>query len=252
MKDKKASGKKSSYNTLASVKEKGGRNTKIFLILSFFVPFLIMGVVFVRAKVYPFGDRQVMYSDCKQQYLPFLKEFQRKIQSGDSLLYSWGDGFGTNFIAMIGYYIASPLNWLTLFVPIKYVREAMAVFMMMKIGFASLFMAMFLKHVYRRNDLSLVAFGCCYAFCDFFMGYYWNIIWLDSVALLPLVALGVYCVVHEKKYKLYIISLAVAFVSSYYIGYMICVFVVSTLLSVLASSCKSSSRRAEGRFAEIC
>lgn len=218
--------KKAPANTLLTAKNKREKDTKIFLVLAFFVPFLIMGVVFAKAGVYPFGDRQVMYSDCKQQYLPFLKEFQRKIKSGDSLLYSWRNGLGTNFMSMIGYYIASPLNWLTLLVPVKYVREAMAVFMMIKIGCASLFMAVFLKHVYRRNDLSLVAFGCCYAFCDFFMGYYWNIIWLDSVALLPLVALGVYGVVHEKKYKLYIVSLALAFLSSYYIGYMICVFVV--------------------------
>ena len=201
-------------------------NTKLFLILSFFVPFLIMGVVFAKAKIHPFGDRQVLYSDCKQQYLPFLKEFQRKLQSGDSLLYSWHSGMGTNFMAMIGYYIASPLNFLTLFVPIAYIREAMAVLMMIKIGCASLFTAIFLKHVYRRNDLSLVAFGCCYAFCDFIMGYYWNVIWLDSVALLPLVALGVYCIVCEGKYKLYVIALALSFLSSYYIGYMTCVFVL--------------------------
>ena len=149
------------------MKQAKEKDTKVFLVLSFFVPFLIMGVMFVRAKVYPFGERQVMYSDCKQQYLPFLKEFQRKLQSGDSMFYSWGNGLGTNFLAMIGYYISSPLNLLTLIVPMKYIREAMAVFMMIKIGCASLFTAIYLKHVYRRNDLSLVAFGCCYAFCDY-------------------------------------------------------------------------------------
>lgn len=218
--------------------------TKIFLILAFVVPFLIMGVMFARAGVFPFGDRQVMYSDCKQQYLPFLKEFQSKLQNGESMLYSWRNGLGTNFIAMIGYYIASPLNLLTLVVPAEYIREAMAVFMMIKIGCASLFMAVFLKHVYRRNDLSLVAFGCCYAFCDFIMGYYWNTIWLDSVALMPLVALGVYCVVKEGKYKLYIVSLALAFVSSYYIGYMICLFVV--LWFIVTSVIKKS------KLEELC
>ncbi len=201
-------------------------STKIFLVLSFIVPFLILGYMFVRADIYPFGDRQVLYSDCKQQYLPFLKEFQRKLQSGDSMFYSWHSGMGTNFLAMIGYYISSPLNLLTLFVPIKYIREAMAVIIMTKVGLASLFTAVFLKNVYKRNDLSLTAFGCCYAFCDFFLGYYWNVIWLDSVALLPLCALGVYCVVYQNKYKTYIISLAIAFLSSYYIGYMLCVFIV--------------------------
>ena len=228
--EKKAEKKETSVQKkarkLPTIKEREQSKTRLFLILSFLVPFIIMGVMFAKAGIYPFGERQAMYSDCKQQYLPFLKEFQRKLKSGDSLLYSWRNGLGTNFIAMIGYYIASPLNWLTLFVPVKYVREAMAVFMMAKIGCASLFTAIFLKYVYKRNDLSLVAFGCCYAFCDFFMGYYWNVIWLDSVALLPLIALGAYRVVREGKFKLYVISLAIAFLSSYYIGYMICVFVL--------------------------
>lgn len=218
--------------------------TKIFLVLAFFIPFLIMGYMFARAGVFPFGERQVLYSDCKQQYYPFLKEFQSKLQSGDSMLYSWRNGLGTNFIAMIAYYIASPLNLLTFFVPREYVREAMAVFMMMKIGFASLFTAVFLKHVFRRNDLSLVAFGCCYAFCDFIMGYYWNTIWLDSVALLPLVALGVYCVVNEDKFKLYIVALALSFWSSYYIGFMICIFVL--IWFVIQSVIKGS------KFEEFC
>ena len=201
-------------------------NTKIFLVLSFIVPFLIMGYMFARAEIYPFGDRQVLFSDCKQQYLPFLKEFQRKLQSGESMFYSWHSGMGTNFLAMIGYYISSPLNLLTLFVPLKYIREAMAILIMTKIGFASLFTAIFLKNMYKRNDLSLTAFGCCYAFCDFFLGYYWNVIWLDSVALLPLCALGIYRVVYENKYKTYIVSLALAFLSSYYIGYMLCLFIL--------------------------
>ncbi|MBQ3969979.1 MAG: YfhO family protein, partial [Clostridia bacterium] len=217
---------------LANLKTKEERNTKIFLVLSFFVPFLIMAVVFAKKGVYPFGDRQIMFSDCKQQYLPFLKEYQRKLQSGDSLFYSWHNGFGTNFMAMIGYYIASPLNLLTIFIPIKFVREAMTVFTLIKIGCSSLFTAVYLKHVYKRNDLSLVAFGCSYAFCDYIMGYYWNVIWLDSIALLPLAALGVYCVVYEKKYKLFVISLAAAFLSSYYIGFMICVFVALWFLVV--------------------
>ena len=220
-------------------REQDMSGTKLFLLLAFLVPFLIMGVVFIKADIHPFGDRQVLYSDCKQQYLPFLKEFQRKLKSGDSMFYTWHSGMGTNFLAIIGYYVASPLNLLTLFVPIKYIREALAVLIMIKIGCSSLFTAMFLKYVYRRNDLSLVAFGCCYAFCDYMMGYYWNTIWLDSVALLPLVALGVYCIVREGKFKLYIIALALAFLSSYYIGYMICVFVI--LWFVVQSIVKESN-----------
>lgn len=196
----------------------------LFLILCFFVPFIIMTICFISKGIYPFGDQTVLYSDCKAQYFPFIQELQNKLQNGGSLLYSWNTGMGSNFMAMIGYYIASPLNFLTVFIPEKFMTTALAVIIMTKLSCASLFTGIFIKNVFKRNDISLVAFGCCYAFCSFTMGYYWNIIWLDGVALLPLVALGVYNLVFNKKYKLYIISLAIAMTANYYIGFMLCVF----------------------------
>ncbi|MDD5924550.1 MAG: YfhO family protein [Clostridia bacterium] len=220
----------SSFTTIYAPRKKvEGLNEKLssnplFLILCFLVPFIIMGVCFFMQKVYPFGDRTVLYSDLKAQYFPFLQELQGKLQNGGSLLYSWNTGMGSNFLAMIGYYIASPLNFLTVLVPQKYLSVALAVIIMTKLSCASLFLGVFIKKVFRRNDISLVAFGCCYAFSSFTMGYYWNIIWLDGVALLPLVALGVYELVYNKKYKLYIISLALTMIASYYIGFMVCVF----------------------------
>ena len=51
-----------------------------------------------------------------------------------------------------------------------------------------------------------------------------NIMWLDGVVLLPLVILGVDKLINENKCKLYVISLFIAIVSNYYIGYMICIF----------------------------
>ena len=183
-----------------------------------------MAVCFISKGVFPFGARTVLYSDCKAQYFPFIQELQQKLQNGGSLLYSWNTGVGSNFLAMIGYYIASPLNFLTIFIPEKYMTTALAIIIMTKLSCASLFTGIFIKNVFRRNDLSLVAFGCCYAFCSFTMGYYWNIIWLDGVALLPLIALGVYKLIFKKKYKLYVISLAIAMTANYYIGFMLCVF----------------------------
>ena len=64
-----------------------------------------------------------------------------------------------------------------------------------------------------------------YALCAFIMGYYWNAIWLDTVALLPLVVLGTLQLLREKKYLLYTASLALAVLCSYYIGLFVCIFV---------------------------
>lgn len=197
---------------------------KIYLILCFLLPFLFLGFCFAINSVVPFGDRTIFYADFKAQYYPFLQEFQSKLQNGDSLFWTWTSGLGCNFISLIGYYISSPMNLLLAVIPSSFLVEAVTLFVLAKFGFAGLFCGVFIKKVFKRNDISLVAFSACYVFCDFMMGYYWNIIWLDTVALLPLVALGVYNLVYLGKYKLYIVSLALAMISNYYIGYMVCLF----------------------------
>ena len=53
-----------------------------------------------------------------------------------------------------------------------------------------------------------------------------NIMWMDGMMLLPLVALGIEEIILKGKYKLYMIVLFMVVVSNYYIGYMICIFSV--------------------------
>ena len=45
--------------------------------------------------------------------------------------------------------------------------------------------------------------------------------------LLPLIILGLNKCIKENKYILYIVTLALAIISNYYIGYMICIFLSS-------------------------
>ena len=64
--------------------------------------------------------------------------------------------------------------------------EALALFILLKIAFCGAFFAYYLKESFKRNDMSIVVFGVFYAFTAFVTGYYWNVMWLDSVALFPL------------------------------------------------------------------
>ena len=197
----------------------------LFVVLSFLVPFLIMLIVFIKAGIHPAGDKQILVIDFWHQYFPFISELQDKLQNGGSLLYTLRSGLGQNFLGIMSYYTASPLNFLALLVPEAYLRDFLALLVCIKIGCAGLFMGMFLKHVFKRNDFSIVLFSIPYALCAFMMGYYWNIMWLDTVALMPLVALGVHYLIKDGKFKLYTISLAVAFFSNFYIGFFLCVFI---------------------------
>lgn len=209
---------------------KNQQNAKCWLLLSFCIPIVIMALGFVLQKVYPFGDRQILVTDFWHQYYPFLRLLHEKLQNGGSLLYSWDTGLGTNFLSIFAYYTASPLNLLTALVPETFLREAVTLVLLLKIGFAGLFFALFLRGTFRRNDFSICIFSVMYALCSYILGYYWNIIWIDTVALLPLVVLGLVYLVRDGKYRLYVISLGLSLFTNFYIGMFTCIFAVIAYL----------------------
>lgn len=196
-----------------------------FVFVSFLVPTFLMLFAFYKAQFYPFGDEQIMVIDMWHQYFPFLKVLQEKLQTGGSWLYTWQGGGGTNFIALISYYATSPLYLLTALVPAKYLTEAMAAIVIIKIALASAFMYIYLREMFKRDDLGIVAFATMYSLCAYSMGYYWCLMWLDVLALLPLCILGLNKLIDEGKFRLYTISLALMMITNYYIGVMMCMFI---------------------------
>lgn len=201
-------------------------NNNVFIILAFVLPFLIMLLNFAIKKFAPFGDQQILVVDLWHQYYPFLVDFQDKIISGQSMLYSWTNGMGGNYLALLSYYVASPINFLTAFVPADFLVEFLMLSVCVEVGCAGGFTAIFLKKTFHKDGLPLVFFSVGYGCCAFFMGYYWNVIWLNTVAMLPLVALGMVLLWRENKFCLYTISLALSVIANYYVGLFACIFVL--------------------------
>ncbi|MBQ7999710.1 MAG: YfhO family protein [Ruminococcus sp.] len=200
----------------------------IFIILSFLAPMAIMALVFAVKNYFPFGERMIPTFDAWHQYYPFLTEYQRMLKEGASVLYSWNTGGGANFLGIIANYVASPLYLLSVFVPsgTPWLAAFLAGTVALRTGIAGMSFAVLLRKVFRRNDLSLVTFSLMYALCAYVLGYYWNMMWLDTVAIVPLVIAGVLAVLRENKFSLYIISLALSVICSFYIGYMVCLLVL--------------------------
>lgn len=197
----------------------------IGLSLSFFAPVVVMVCVFAAAGVWPFGQQQVLAHDMWHQYYPFFVDFRRILTEGGSLLYSRTSGLGTNFIALYAYYLASPLYLLSALVPERMLLDFFTALLLVKIGFCGLSFALFLKTTFHRCDLSVAPFSVAFALCSYLMGYYWNIMWLDTVALLPLVIAGAIQLFREGRWHRYVVSLALAMWCNYYIGFFVCIAV---------------------------
>lgn len=215
-------------------------------LLSFGMPVLIMLVIFILRRIYPFGDESFLHSDMYHQYMPFFSEFLHKLREGDSLFYSWNVGLGENFLALYIYYLASPFNWIALLFPHGLLMEFMSYLIIVKIGLCSLTFSIYLRHHFRTSHLAILLFSCFYAMSGFLAAYNWNIMWLDCIFLAPLVILGLEKLVLEQKSYLYCVALALSILSNYYISIMLCIFLVLYFIVLLCTNKNAS--KAIGRF----
>ncbi len=201
------------------------RNLRMYL-LSFFLPLLVATACFALKGVAPFGSHSVLRSDAWAQYFPFLSEFRHSLLKGELREYTWSMGMGSNLLPLFAYYLSSPFYLLSVFFPEAALPQFTLVLTVVKLGCAGLFFSLYLKSVYGAADPLVPFFSLLYALCAWSAGYYWNIIWLDVFALLPLLTAGTVALLREGRFRLYTLSLSLCFWCNYYLSFCCCLFVL--------------------------
>ena len=193
---------------------------------AFLLPIFLLCAVFLSFRVHPLGDTSLLTCDLFHQYAPILAEIRSKILSGESLFYTWNMGLGTNFWPLLTYNGASPLNIILLFFPQAYISDGFSLMILLRTGLSGLFFSLlFYKKDGREGALTL-AISTVYALCGYVLAYFWALMWMDAVVLLPLVILGLWKIFTGEKPRLYVISLFFVILSNFYFGFFVCVFLV--------------------------
>ncbi|HNW87690.1 MAG TPA: YfhO family protein [Candidatus Limiplasma sp.] len=201
-------------------------SSKALLYLSAFgIPILLYMMVMVACKITPFGTRTLLVWDANGQYAAFLTELRRIMLGQADPFYTFHTALGSGLAGLLSYYLASPWNVIfTLFketdLPLAY-----SLLVLMKIGLAGLCMMVYLHNTYRLNQKGLL-FAVTYALMGYVAVYSWSVMWMDGVAIFPLVVLGLRKISKREKPITYIVALAYALFCNYYIGFMICLFSV--------------------------
>ncbi|MCR4614604.1 MAG: YfhO family protein [Clostridiales bacterium] len=187
---------------------------------------VIMLFVFFAFDMFPFGDTTILRMDLYHQYGPLFAELYERVTRGESLLYSWNTGGGGGFLGNFFNYLSSPVAVIIYFLGHKNIPEAIALMVMIKASLASASFCWYLKHSTGKSNMLMAGFGVLYSFCGFFIAYYWNVMWLDAMYLLPVIVLGIERIIRERKCGIYIAGLFLAFISNYYMALMLCIFSV--------------------------
>ncbi len=190
------------------------------------ISLLLFVTAYVFMGVWPIGGKSVMVVDMHHQYAPLLNELRDMFRSGGNFTYNFNIGLGGNFIPLFAYYLASPLNLLLLFFPERLLTEGILVITLLKGAATAAAFTACAQYVTRNRGAAPIVFGVLYSLSGYMLAYSWNIMWLDVVALLPVVVLAMEYMLKKGRMVPYILTLALALFVNYYIGFMLCVFLV--------------------------
>ncbi len=213
-----------------------------YLFWAFFLPAALMFVIYAALGTYPFGESSVLVLDLNGQYVYFFEALRDLVYGEGDFLYSFGRALGGEFMGIYAYYLASPLSYIVCLFPKHAILEALYTMFVIKCGLCGLTFGYYMHKTGKvKGKSATVMFSTMYALCAYNVVYQHNTMWIDCVILLPLIALGIEKLIAERKYMLFTVSLALAILSNYYIGYMMCIFVLAYSVYYYFSIPKSES-----------
>ena len=198
---------------------------KLFLLVFIFSSFII-GYSYYSNEVVPFGKYSLLCVDFYHQYGPMTYEYVHRLLGNGSIVYSFYQGLGLPIFRNFLNYLSSPVNLLLLFFNKSNHLSGLSLVIGFKAVLSAMTCSIYLNKKFKSNSLLLVPICLLYAFSAYYRAYYWNLMWIDGMIMLPLVTLGIESIVKENKWKLYTFSLFIMLIANYFIAYMICIYSV--------------------------
>ncbi len=183
-------------------------------------------IIFLLKGIYPFGKNSLIWSDMHDQITAFYYHFYDCFRGNDSLLIDFSTSGGINFIGILAYYILSPFSFLVLLVKREEVYLMVSVIIALKTLCCSLTCLYFIRKYFKKLPFLLsVTLAIVYAFSGYGLMMYLITPWIDAMYLLPLVMIGLKKVLDLEKPTLYIITLSLSLIFSFYVSIMLVIFI---------------------------
>lgn len=205
-------------------------NKKIVNIFYGLGAFILTGIFFLLAlkisHIYPFGDNTIIYHDMQYQYLDYLTYFRNLLHGSGNIAYSFSIGMGEGTAAFFAYYLASPFNIILAFFSEDKIVLGITFLIMLKLASSAVTMFIYLSKRFSLSNLSALLLALSYSMMGYNVLNCSNIMWLDGIIILPLIALGIHNLVYQNKKIMYFFALWYGIITNWYIGYMLCIFAV--------------------------
>lgn len=200
---------------------------KLKFIIPCFITLLILLIIFYFNDLYPFSNNSIVQVDADYQFIPVLYRIYDFLHGNGNIIYD-DIGFGNNiYISMIIQgSIFSPLSLLLYFTSRSNIVNFYNIIVMIKICLVSLTTYIYINKTFKIKEYYKIVFSVLYAFSGWILLNYFNIMWLDSVILFPLIIMFLNELFNNDKYIGYVITLSLSLIISYYMSYFILLFIL--------------------------
>ncbi len=205
---------------------------RVYLI-AFAIPVALTYLAYALFGLYPFGEESVLCLDLNGQYVYYFEALRDAFWGDGSIFYNWSRNLSGEFMGIIGYYLASPFTLIVLLLPEKFMLSSLLIMQLCKLGAAGVTFNYFLQKSKGVQPYASLLFSTMYAMMAYAVIQLIDPMWLDGLVFLPLIMLGIEYLVDDGRRLNFIIPLALMCVANFYIGYMICIFVVLYFLYYL-------------------
>lgn len=192
-------------------------------ILVFIVTCLILIVAFFLNDMIINGT--ILTGDLYSQYYHLLLKFMEFLKGEGTLFFSFDLGIGNSMYSIFVYYLMSVTNLILKFISYENLYIYILIIIIVKVSLCSVTMYKYLEYNFPLKK-NIFFFSIIYALSTYILTNYFQIMWLDNYLLAPLILMGIDKIIKEDKPLLYTITLTLAILNNYYMGYIICFFSV--------------------------
>lgn len=171
------------------------------------------------------NGRFMLDGDYFHQYLPFLLEMKRLVESG-SLEWSWNSFLGDSFLGAYSYYTAfNPFAWVVILFPKSMLLYATFLVALLKLAVGTLGAMLYLRMFVKNEKYALVG-GILYTFSGFTFVNTNFYFFQEVIALFPFLLWGLEHLIQKNRSGIYVAVLAVTAALNFY-------FFVATVFLVI-------------------
>ena len=187
----------------------------------------VLSVIFFIKGYYPFGSQSIIWSDMHEQITAMYYHFYDSIYNSKSLFVDFNSGGAINFVGVLAYYILSPFTLIILFFPRELIDNAVSIIVALKILLSGLTCLYFISKTFNKTDDNYkIILSLLYAFSSYSLTLYIITPWIDIVYLFPMLLLGLKKLLDLESSKLYIITLSISLICSFYITFIVLLFII--------------------------